>query len=109
MVNIYNCTQNSATGFSLYYLIYGRQPCLPVDATLALASHTSKAPNTSKFVQKVKEHAKWAQKKAETFQAKEAQHHKWNYNKRSKAAALEVGDTVLVHITAFKDCYKIQD
>ena len=55
------------------------------------------------------EHVKCAHKKAETFQAKEAQYYKLNYDKRSKAAALEVGDTILVHVTAFKGCHKIQD
>ena len=108
-VHAYNCTQNSATGFSPYYLMYGRQHHLPVDVTLSLAPHTTTAPNTSKCVQKMREHAKWAHKKAEAFQAKEAQCHKRNYDKRSKAAALEVGDTVLVHVTAFKGCHKIQD
>ena len=52
---------------------------------------------------------KWAHKKSETFQAKEAQHHKQNYDKRSKAAALDVRDTVLVCVTAFKGHHKIQD
>ena len=80
LVYAYNCTQNSATGFSPYYLMYGRQPCLPVDVTLGLAPHT-RAPNTLKFLQKMREHAKWAQKKAEAFQAKEAQCHKKNYDK----------------------------
>ena len=47
--------------------------------------------------------------KAKTFQAKEAQHHKLNYNKRNKAVALEVGDMVLVHVTAFKGHHKIQN
>ena len=45
----------------------------------------------------MRECAKWAQKKAETFQAKEAECHKCNYDKHSRAAALEVGDMVLVH------------
>ena len=52
---------------------------------------------------------KWAHKKAETFQAKEAQCHKQNYNKRIKAVALEVGNTILVHVTAFKGHHKILD
>ena len=60
LVHAYNCTQNSAAGFSPYYLMYGRQPCLPVDVTLGLAPHTTTAPNTSKFVQKMQECVKWA-------------------------------------------------
>ena len=43
----------------------------------------------------MRERAKWAQRKAEAFQAKEAQRHK-NYDKRVKAVALEVRDMVLV-------------
>ena len=57
----------------------------------------------------MREHTKWAQKKAEAFQAKEAQHHKKNYDKWSKAVALEAGDMVVVHVTTFKGHYKIQD
>ena len=97
------------TGFSPYYLMYGRQLFLPVHVTLDLAPCTITEPSTSKFVQKMREHAKWAQRKAEAFQAKEAQRHKCNYNRRSKAVALEVGDMVLVHVTAFKGDHKIQD
>ena len=108
LVHVYNCTQNSATGFSPYYLMYRRQPCLPVDVALGLVPHSAMAPTTSKFVQQLREHVKWGHKKAESFQAKEAQHHILNYDKRSTAAALEVGDMVLVHVTAFKGCHNIQ-
>ena len=90
-------------------LMFGRQPCLPVDVVLGLAAHTIMEPNTSNFIQKLRECTKWAHEKAEAFQAKEAQRHKQNYDKRSRAVALEVGDTVLVHVTAFKGCHKMQD
>ena len=56
-----------------YYLMYGRQPHLLIDVTLGLVPCTITEPNTSKFIQKMREHAKWACKKAEAFQAKEAQ------------------------------------
>ena len=108
VVHTYNCTQNSATGFSPYYPMYGRQPHLPVDVILVLAPCTIIEPSTSKCVQKMREHTKWAQRKAEAFQVKEVQRHKHNYNRRSKAAALEVRDTVLVHVTAFKGCHKFR-
>ena len=89
--------------------MFKRQPHLPVDVTLGLAPHTTKGPNPSKLIQKIREYARWAQRKAEAFHAKEAQRHKCNYNTRGRAAALEVRNTVLVHVTAFKGCHKIQD
>ena len=109
LVHTYNCTQNSATGFSYCYLMFGRQPHLSMDITLGLAPHTIREPNASKFVQTLRECTRWAQKKAEAFQAKEAQRHKHNYDKRDKTAALEVRDMVLVCVTTFKGHHKIQD
>ena len=96
-------------GFSPYYLMYKRQPHLLVDVALGLACQTTTAPDMTKFVQKMRECAKWDQKKAETFHMKEAECHKFNYDKCSRAAALEVGDTVLGHVTAFNGHHKIQD
>ena len=96
-------------GFSPYYLMFGRQPRLSVAVALGLAPHTITEPNTTKFIQKLREHIKWAHEKAEAFQAKEAIRHKHNYDRRSRAAALEVRDTVLFHVTAFKGHYKMQD
>ena len=89
--------------------MYGRQPCLPIDVTLGLVPHSATALTTSTFVQILREYVQGAHKKAKSFQAKEAQYHKLNYDKCCKAAALEVGDTVLVHVTAFKGHHKIQD
>ena len=109
LVRVYNCTRNSATGFSPYYLMFGRQPHLPVDVALGLAPCTITEPNTAKFVQKLREQNKWAHEKAKAFQAKEAERHKRNYNKKGRAVALEVGDMVLVHVTAFKGRHKMQD
>ena len=53
LVHGYNCTRNSATGFSPYYLMFGRQPHLPVDVALGLAPCTIMEPNTTKFIRKL--------------------------------------------------------
>ena len=89
--------------------MYGRKPHLPVDVTLGFTPCTITGPNTSKFVQKMRKHAKWAQRKAEAFQTKKAQRHKWNYDKRVRTAALEARDMVLVCVATFKGCHKTQD
>ena len=97
---------------------YRVQPLLPHvwETTLLSSGHSSWSGSihhhrTKHFqsVQKLREHTRWAQKKAEAFQAKEAQRHKHNYDKRGRAVALEAGDIVLVHVTTFKGCHKIQD
>ena len=66
--------------------------------------HTpSQESNTTKFVQKLREQTKWAHKKVEAFQAKEAKRHKCKImTEKGRAAALKVGDTVLVHVTTVK-------
>ena len=66
-------------------------------------------PTILKFVEKLREQVKWAHKKAKSFQAKEAQCHKLKYDKQSKAATLDMGDMVLVHVTAFKGHHNIQN
>ena len=38
LVHAYNCTRNSATGFSPYYFMYRRQVHLPVDVTLGFST-----------------------------------------------------------------------
>ena len=48
-------------------------------------------------------------RKQRPFRQKMPQRHKHNYDRKSRAAALEVGDTVLVCVTSFKGCHKMQD
>ena len=102
LVHAYNCTQNSAMGFSPYSLMYGRQPQLPIDITLGLTQKSITAPTSTKYVQKLRECIRWAHRKVDILQQKEAWCNKHNYDKQSKAASLRTEDMVLVCVTTFK-------
>ena len=65
-------------------------------------------PTSSRYAKKLRDHVKWAHKKADLFQCKEAQWHQQNYDRYIKAVSLRMGDTALVHVTVFKGRHKIQ-
>ena len=102
LVHAYNCTKNSVTGFSPYFLMYGRQPQPPIDITLGLTPNLVTISTSTKYIQKIRKCVRWAHGKANLFQQKEVWHHKQRYDKHSKALDLRAGDKVLVHITTFK-------
>ena len=62
----YNCTKHSVTGYSPYFLLFGRNPKLPID--IILSEHqepTNEQPNYHSFIQTWKVRMKEAFKIAE--------------------------------------------
>ena len=55
LVHTYNCTRNAATGLSPYYLLFGREPRLPVDVEFELRRGSQKgSPGESNYVLQLK-------------------------------------------------------
>ena len=110
MVHAYNCTKNTATGFSPYYLLFGREPRLPVDVEFGLQRGNQKGPlSESNYVSQLRRQLKFAHNKAKQVASKQQARHKGLYDRKCRGATLDVGDLVLVKQTVWKGRHKIQD
>ena len=67
----YNCTRSNTTGFSPYYLLYGRQPLLPIDIEYGVFTPELSEAITYKYVQELKSRLENAFNKANQFCEKE--------------------------------------
>ena len=110
LVHAYNCTRNTATGFSPYFLLFGREPRLPVDVEFGLQRGGQKgSPWESIYIFQLKKRLQFAYRKATCMAQKQQARHRGLYNLRCRGATLSVGDLVLVKQTAWKGRHKIQD
>ena len=66
----YNCTRSNATGFSPYYLLYGRHPLLPIDIEFGAMTPDLNETVTLKYVKGLQRRLDYAFRKVEAFSRK---------------------------------------
>lgn len=97
VVHAYNCTKHETTGFSPFYLLFGRSPRLPIDLAFQLGPENKECPKTyPEFVQRWHNEMKEAYAKASKATDGAAQSSKKYYDKKAFATYLEPGDRVLL-------------
>ncbi len=95
IVPAYNCTRNESTGYSPFFLLYGRHPRLPVDLIFGLVERTEEI--TPKGYAK-----QWARRMSEAYQIAESHSRqssargKAQYDRKMRGVVLKAGDRVLV-------------
>ena len=102
LVYVYNCTRNTATEFSPYYMMYDRKPQLPVNLYFGTQKADTNATTSTKFVQQLHERLKWANKTVQHVIERENQRHKQNNDHKIRCTQLGMDDMVLLKRTAFK-------
>lgn len=95
LIYAYNCTRSEVTGFSPFYLLFGRSPRLPIDLLFGLTSETGKTDHRTYM-------EKWTREMQEAYDIarenakKSADRSKKHYDGKVRSSVLYPGDRVLV-------------
>ena len=107
VIHAYNCTTSEATGYSPFFLLFGRPPRLPVDLLFETESENC-ARSSQEYVEK------WGRRMAEAYDiasrnaSKSADRGKRQYDKKRYGPTLQVGSRVLVKIRSYWERIKGQ-
>ena len=105
----YNATRSTVTGYSPYYLLFGRRSRIPVDylfPTLRDLPHQTKMEVSVAAMQK---RLKEAFAVARHLTSEEAAKQCHYYDRKAGAVALQPGDIVMVHTDGFVGKLKVKD
>ena len=107
LVSVYNSTVSNATGFSLYFLMYGHHPQVPIDIEFGVTQVDISRPTHVNYVKKLKARLKWVYKVAKEITSKDAEKYKQYYDCKFQYMALAPDDMVLVRTKALGQDHKI--
>lgn len=95
VVHAYNCTRSEATGYAPYYLLYGRNPRLPVDIMFGLTP-SDQSSSHSEYASKWRKRMREAYKLASKTAQREQKRGKKQYDRKTYGVELQPGCRVLV-------------
>ena len=106
LVHAYNCTPHSVTGYSPYFLMYGRHPRLPLDA---LINCSEEDEDITDFVDRVRKNLREAYDAASEANRAASKSQKKYYDSSIRGIIPSVGDLVLVRKLGLKGKHKLAD
>lgn len=108
LVHAYNSTKNDATGYSPYFLMYGREARLPVDVWFGGSLNDDEGVTHSQYVKKLRQDLESAYQLAAEAADKNHQKNKKLYDKLVRFQALHPRDRVLLKNLGLKGKHKLE-
>jgi len=110
LVHAYNATRHDSTGYTPYFLIFGRHPRLAVDAFLGIEPDQSfRAKDLNSYSSNLKKRLDFAYKVASKEAKRQGRRHKRQYDKKVRNVQVVPGDRVLVRNVGLKGKNKLAD
>ncbi|XP_041963296.1 uncharacterized protein LOC121720890 [Alosa sapidissima] len=109
MVHAYNCTRHDATGYSPYYLMFGREARLPVDLCFGISRDHQGDCTHHQYVENLRRELRRSYQLAVEAANKNHQKNKRAYDSRIRIQHLEVGDRVLIRDLGGTGKQKLKD
>ena len=97
----YNATQSLVTGYSLYYLMFGQRPRLPIDLLFPTRREHNLTRTIDEYVKTLYRHHRKSVKIAQDSTLKEALRQKRLYDHKVGTIKLRSGDHVLMKLDTF--------
>ena len=98
----YNSTRSLVTGYSLYYLMFGRRPRLPIDLLFLMCQTQMLTHTIDEYEASLYDCLQESLAIVQDCAIKEAQRQKRLYDRKVGAVELRPGDHVLVRLDAFR-------
>ena len=109
LVHAYNSTVHDSTGYSPFYLMFGRHPRLPIDVYLGIQPRDEPQRSHHEFASAVRDRLDFAFKKATKSANKSANSNKEAYDAKVRDSVLCPNDRVLVRNVGLKGKNKLAD
>ena len=98
----YNLTRSLVTGYSPYYLMFGRRPRLPIDLLFLTHRTQMLTRNIDEYIASLYDCLRKSLVAEQDCAVKEARRQKWLYERKVGAVELRPGDNILVRLDAFR-------
>ncbi|XP_033734289.1 uncharacterized protein LOC117323278 [Pecten maximus] len=108
LVHAYNSTRHEQTGYSPFYLMFGRRPRLPVDLAFGI-ERKEKSSSPCKYVDELRTRLKSAYDVATRSADKARGRQKENYDRRIRGSSILCGDRVLVKKLVHEGKHKLDN